>query len=226
VTFALAHVPLMRLLRTRRGWVPLALWTVVAVVSALLMRSRVGSAADQVLRGTYGFIVLPLVAYGIVGAALGGAGLRGAIRGIVGLGASPREASLAAIGVASLSSAVAGAVLAALVCVVAHGPSDAPLLHDLLTSTWIGALGGVAYAAYFSAGSAIGRGTMRGAFLVLDWIVGVGAGAGSLLTPRGHVQSLLGGPLAAELPQRASSGLLVVLTLGYAALAVALSRRP
>jgi hypothetical protein len=66
---------------------------------------------------------------------------------------------------------------------------------------------------------------MRGGFLVLDWILGSGAGVGALLVPRGHVSALLGGALAADVPARASSALLVVQLIVFAALAVALTRR-
>ena len=116
-------------------------------------------------------------------------------------------------------------VLAALVCVLAHGSQDPPLASDLPTSLWVGALGGGAYAAYFCAGSAIWKGKLRGAFLAFDWIVGSGAGFGALFTPRGHVLSLLGGVPCAEISQRASSAFLVVLLAAYAAIAVGLTRR-
>lgn len=225
MTFALARVPLLRLLRTRRAWLPVAAWTAIAVASALVARARGGSGADQVLRGTFGYVVLPLVSYALVSAALGGAGLRRGIEGVVALGAEPKRAALASAVVAAAASALAGGLLAALVCALAHGPSDAPLARDLPASTWIGALGGAAYAAYFSAGSAIGRGAMRGVFLLADFLLGAGAGVGALFTPRGHVRALLGGPLCAELPQRASSALLVGLVFAWGALAVTLARR-
>ena len=66
---------------------------------------------------------------------------------------------------------------------------------------------------------------MRGVFLAIDWIVGAGSGFGALFTPRGHVESLLGGTLCAEISQRASSIALVVIALAYAVAAVALTRR-
>ena len=116
-------------------------------------------------------------------------------------------------------------VLGALVCALAHGSQDPPLAVDMAASFGVCALGGGAYAAYFSVGSAIGRGTMRGVFLALDWIVGGASGAGALIMPRGHVTSLLGGPLCADLSQRTSSLMLVALLLAYGSLAVLLVRR-
>lgn len=227
MTLLLARVPALRLLRTPRAWMPIAAWTALAIVTALVARSHGSTTgATHVLRGAFAFLVLPLVAYAAVGATLGKSGLRRGIRGVVALGATPRSAAFASIAVALITSAALCGLLAALTCVLAHGSHDPPLSVDLPTSAWVGALGGAAYGAYFSAGSAIGKGTMRGVFLAVDWILGGAAGAGALITPRGHVTSLLGGPLAADLSQRTSSALLLVLILVYGALALLLARRP
>ena len=226
MTLVLARVPALRLLRTRRAWLPIAGMAILAVVTALALRSTGSPAgANHVMRGIFGFLVLPLVAYGVVGAVHGGSGLRRGIRGVVALGAPPRSAALASVGVAVVASAALCAILAVIVCALAHGPLDPPLSSDLPTSLWVGGLGGGTYAAYFSAGSAIGKGAMRGVFLAFDWIVGSGAGVGALLTPRGHVHSLLGGPLCADLPQQTSSILLVLLLVTYGVLSLLLIRR-
>jgi hypothetical protein len=226
MTLVLARIPALRLLRTPRAWLPIMAWVLLAIVVALSARSSGStSGADHVMRGTFAFLVLPLVAYGVVGAALGGSGLRRGIRGVVSLGAAPRTAALATVLVAMASAAVLCGILAVVVCALAHGPQDPPLAADLIASLWVSALGGASYAAYFSLGSAIGKGAMRGVFLALDWIIGGGAGVGALITPRGHVTALLGGPLCADLSQRASSIMLVVLMIAFAALAVLLVRR-
>jgi len=226
MTLVLARIPALRLLRSRRAWLPIVAWTLLAIVSAISARAR-GSAsgADHVMRGSFAFLVLPLVAYAVVGATLGRTGLRRGISGVVALGAAPRSAALASIVVAVASAAALCGLLAAVVCALAHGSQDPPLPGDLWASLWIGALGGASYGAYFSAGSAIGKGTMRGVFLAFDWILGGGAGVGALITPRGHVTSLLGGPLCADLPQRLSSIILVVLLVLYAGFALRLARR-
>ena len=226
MTLVLARVPALRLLRTPRSWLPIAAWAALGIVSAIIAGlSGSTNGADHVMRGPFGFLVMPLVAYAVVGATLGRSGLRQGIRGVVALGAQPRSAALASVGVAIVISAVLAGVLGALMCGVAHGAQDPPLAGDLTTSLWVGALGGGAYGAYFSLGSAIGKGWMRGVFLALDWIIGSGAGVGALLTPRGHVHSLLGGPLVAEVGQRTSCLLLIVLLFAFAAGAVALTRR-
>lgn len=224
MTALLARVPLLRLTRTPRAWWPILGWTLVAIVSALALRSRI-AGADHVLRGTFGVVVLPLASYGMVGATFGPGGLKKSIRGVVGLGASPQAAAFASVLVAVIASAVVGALLAMLTTAIAHSSGDAPLARDLPTSTWIGALGGAAYAAYFSVGAAIGAGTMRSGLVALDWILGGAGGVGAALVPRGHVLSLLGGALPADLPQRASSGLLVVMIVVFGGLAVLIGRR-
>lgn len=222
----LARVPALRLVRTPRAWLPIAAWVAVALVAAIAARSHgASSGASQVLRGTFAGLALPLLAYAIVGASLGNTGIRKGIRGVVALGATPRDAALASIAVAVLVSTALSGALGALSCVVAHGSHDPPLALDLFASLWVSALGGAAYAAYFSVGSAIAKGTMRGVFLALDWIVGGGASVGALLTPRGHVVSLLGGSLCAGLPARASCVVLVVMVAVFGALALRLARR-
>ena len=223
---ALARVPLARLTRTRRGWLPLAGWALFALISALSTRSAgLASGADHVMRGTFGFVILPLLTFGVVSATLGGVGLRPSVSGLVALGAPPPRAALASVLVSMAASAVACGIIAAIACAVAHGSADPPLLWDLPMSFGVAFTGGAAYAAFFCAGSAIGRGAMRGAFLAIDYLVGTAAGFGSLFTPRGHVMSLLGGPQCFELSRRASSVILVALVLVYLGLAVRLSRR-
>lgn len=224
MTALLARVPLLRLARTPRAWMPILGWTLVAIVSAIALRSRM-AGADHVLRGTFGVVVLPLAIYGVVGATFGAGGLKKSIRGVVGLGASPRAAAFASVLVAVLASAVVGALLAALTCAIAHSPGDAPLGRDVATSTWIGGLGGAAYAAYFSVGAAIGKGSMRSALVAVDWILGSAGGVGAVLVPRGHVLSLLGGAMPAEVSQRGSSALLLIMVVMFGALAVWIARR-
>jgi hypothetical protein len=223
---ALARIALRRVVGTARTWLPVGGWVAVALLSAIMARMRGASAgADEVMRGTFGFVGVPLVAYAMASAAVAGGGLRPAIRSMVALGAPAKIAALATTLVAMAATALVCVPLAALVCVVAHGPADAPLARDVFASAWVSALGGAAYAAYFVAGSAFAGGAARAFFLIADFFLGAGAGVSSLFTPRGHVQSLLGGPLAAELPQRASFGMLVALVAAYTLLALRLARR-
>lgn len=223
----LARVPLARLVRAPQTWLIVVAWSAVALVTALVVRATgQTSGADHVMRGAFPRFVFPLLMYGIAGAAIGKDGLKRGIRGVVALGARPRRAAFASAVVSAIACAVVGALLSALVCGAAHGPADPPLGRDLPTSAWVGLLGGAAYGAYYAAGSSIGRGGgFRAVFLIADFVLGGLAGAGAALTPRAHVISLFGGPLAADLSQRASSVVLVLLLSGYIALAALLTRR-
>ena len=222
---ALVRLPLARL-RKPRSLLPSFGWSALAVAAALSSRSSgLPTGADHVLRGTFAFAVLPLLTYGIVSATFGGRGLRESTQGLVAIGGSPRASVLSSIVVAMAASAFAGGLVAALVCVLAHGNGDPPLLWDLPASFGVAFVGGVAYAAYFALGSSIGRGALRGVFLALDFLLGSAGGFGALLTPRAHVVSLLGGPASFDLSRRASSIVLVALTLAYLGLAVVLGRR-
>ena len=174
---ALARPPLTRLLRGRRAWLGVAAWSALAFVFAVAARER-GSArgADHVLIDTYGALALPLLSYVIVGAALASKSLRASTAALVAFGAEPVRAAAAAIAVAAASSAVVGAFVAAAVAAVAHGIADPPRLHDAATSAYVGALGGAAYAAWFSLGASFGRrGGARVLLLVVDWILGATA---------------------------------------------------
>jgi hypothetical protein len=224
---ALARLFAARLTRTPRAWFPIAAWFALAVGAAIVARTSGNAhAAGHVLLGAYGALALPLLVYAVVAAALGGEGLARAVAPLVAFGARPAHATLAAIAVSAAFSAVLGALLAAVVACIAHGPADPPLAIDLATSAWIGALGGVAYAALFSFGASLGgRAFGRSAVLVVDFLFGHESGAMALFTPRAHLRNLLGGSPPLEISQRASLVALVVLALLYAMSAASFSRR-
>jgi hypothetical protein len=222
---ALARPAVAHFVRERRGFVPIALWLVVGVIAAFVARANDGNGADRVLRGTFGTVVLPLLAYGVISSLLGRKRLGHAIRGTVAVGGAPSRAALATVLVAMAASALLCGFAAMLLCVLAHGETDPPLAADMFGSFGVAVEGGAAYAAFFCAGSAIGGGAMRGAFLTLDFLLGVPAGVGAIFTPRAHVMSLLGGRVCYELSRRESSFVLAVLALVYLAVAVRFGRR-
>ncbi|MCL2723778.1 MAG: hypothetical protein FWD69_05015 [Polyangiaceae bacterium] len=222
----LARVSIMRLRRAPRPWISVVGLASIAVASALADKAQgATSTANHVMRGSFAFFVLPLVAYALVGGSLGGMGLRRAIRGIVALGAARARSALATALVAVVSSAALCGILAAGICVLAHGATDPPLAVDGPASFGIGVFGGAAYAAYFLAGAAIGKGSMRGVFLAFDWVAGSSSSTLAWIFPRGHVTSLLGGPLCAGLSTRQSSVILFLLLIVYAFAAIRLARR-
>jgi hypothetical protein len=197
----------------------------VALVAALVELGRAAPAAGHVLLGAFGAIALPLLVFAIVGATLAGQGLARASRPLVSFGASPVAVAGETLLVCVATSLVACGLLSALVALVAHGPDDPPALRDALTSAWIGALAGAAYAAYFGLGAAILKnGAGRAILLAVDFVIG-GTSASGLLVPRALVRSLFGGAAPLDLSQRASAGLLVALIVVYVLLALLLMRR-
>jgi hypothetical protein len=224
----LAQPPIARLARRPRAWIAVAAWGALALAFAIAARQqRAAHGADHVLVDTYGALVLPLVAYLIVGATLGSQSLRASIAPVVGFGAAPARAAAATIGVAASASAALGGVLGAAVALVAHGISDPPLWRDAIVTAYAGGLGGIAYAAWFSLGASFGRrGLGRAGLLIADWVLGATSGAGALLTPRGHLRNLLGGVPPMDLPQRASAFALVAIALLCGAFALLKARRP
>ncbi len=226
MTGALVQLPLARLLGTPRAWVPIVGWTALAVVAAIVTRQTESAhGADHALLGAYGALALPLLVYGIVAATLGGDGLARACTPLVAFGAPAARVALASIGVAIVTSAILGALLAIAVAACAHGASDPPLARDLVNSAWIGALGAAAYGAYFSFGASFGaRGGGRSIALIVDWIFGAGGGVTALLFPRAHLRNLLGGAATLDMSQRGAVIALVLATALFTLLATMRAR--
>ena len=223
---ALARPPLARIVRRPRVWIAVTAWCALALVVAEVARRR-GAAhgADHVLVDTYGALIVPLLAYVFVGAAVASQSLRASTASLVAFGAAPLQAALATIAVVALICATSSAVVGAAVASVAHGASDPPRVHDALASAYAGGLGGASYAAWFGLGASFGRrGGGRSLFLVLDWILGATTGAGALITPRAHLRNLLGGMPPMGLSERLSALALFGLAVVCALLAARRSR--
>jgi hypothetical protein len=223
---ALARPPLARIVRGPRVWIAVTAWCGLALVIAeVARRSGAVHGADHVLVDTYGALVVPLIAYVVVGAAVAAQSLRGSTTPLVAFGAAPMRAAMATLAVVVVLCAVSCGLVGAAVATVAHGMSDPPRLRDALTSAYAGALGGGAYAAWFALGASFGRrGGGRSIFLVIDWIAGATTGAGAVATPRAHLRNLLGGVPPMNLPERASAAALLALALLCALLAMRRSR--
>jgi hypothetical protein len=225
---ALARIPVARLSRTPRAWLGAAVWFLLALWLAFgARRSGAAHGADRVLLDGYAGYALPLLAYTIVGAALGGGSLAAAIAPVVTFGASRRRAALATLGAAVVGCAVAAGVLAAVVAAVAHGDGDPPRLRDALVSGYAGLVGGAAYASWYAFGASLGRrGGGRVALLVLDFLAAGSDGVFALATPRAHVANLLGGAAVMGWPERGSAAALVGMTALFGALATYRAGRP
>jgi hypothetical protein len=176
--------------------------------------------ADRVLIGPFGSLVLPLLAYSVVGTVLGARAFATSVAPLVALGASPGRATLAAVGVSVVACAILGAVLGGAIALVAHGSGDPPSWPDAAASAYAAGLGGAAYAAWFAWGASMAFGGYgRPLLLVVDAIFGAGDGATACFSPRAHLRNLLGGASPMELPQRVSALALVALVVTCALLA-------
>jgi len=223
---ALARLPLARLVRTRRAVLPLVGWSVVAFGATFVARHAHASSDDRALLGVLAPFVMPLVAYALVAAALGGEGVVAASRPLVRFGASPGWSALAAGAVATAASAIVCAVLAALLVVAAHNPVDPPLGRDALLSAYAGALGGAGTGAFFVLGSAVGpRGSGRAVALVVNWLFGASPGWLSIFVPYTHARNLLGGMPPVAVSERASAWALAIIVAASLAIASLRVRR-
>jgi len=227
VTSFVLGVEITRTRLTSRGaWMAFVVALGVVVFVALLERHTGPlAAADRTLTGAVFGVAVPLLTYAAFEAALGGQRLDVAVRAIARHGGNRRKAivgSCATLGGVLAASTIALATVALL---AAYSPSDPRLFADLASTTWIAALAGLAYAAWFALASTFGAsGGGRKWLLGLDWIFGASSGPLALPWPRGHVRNLLGGtPVLDMQPGQA----VLVLGVGMAlALAVALSRAP
>jgi hypothetical protein len=215
------RVALARLLRVESAVGFAIALAVVALVAFFERRAAPSIAADRALGGVALGITLPLLCYAVVARVLGGQRLGAALSSLARHGGNRRQGAVGVVMVIAPVGAFAGAVLAALAVIVTRAPADPMLFADLGTSSWIGALAGVAYAAWFVFGSTVGRrGGGRFWTLVADWVLGVGATAAALPWPRGHVRNLLGAEPVLGMPEWSASVALVVLTTAYVVLAL------
>jgi hypothetical protein len=199
--------------RTPRLWVSLAAWSALAFAFAVAARSA-GSlrGPDYVLAGMYGALVVPFVAYVLVGAVLGGRSLRASTEPLASFGATPARAAGVTVLVAAGACALLCGSLGAVLALIAHDSAYPAPLRDALASGYAGALGGGAYATWLSLGASFGRrGGGRVAWLAIDWLLGASQGASALFTPRGHLRNLMGGAPPMDLSERASAAALFAL---------------
>lgn len=223
---ALARPSLARLARLPRSRLAIGVWCFVGLAFAGGARLR-GSlhGADEALLNAYGALALPLMAYAVVGAAVGSPSLAASIAPLVVFGASRVRAAAATVAASIGACALLGALLATAVAMVAHGAADPALGRDAIDSAKIGALGGVAYGAWFAVGSSLG-GAGRAALLIADWVLGSLGGPLEACTPRAHVRNLLGGLAPAACSQRCSSGALVAIAVACVVIVLIRARAP
>ncbi len=214
--------PITRVTSARLRLLPALAWGALALLAAGVARSQ-PQAVSRALGGAFGGLALPLLALSCLVLVCPEGTLVEAGRPLLVLGATARRAALTmGLAVVGLAALGAGAVGALVVC-VAHGPTDPPLAMDVATSASVAALGGAAYASYFTMGSALFGRHGGSALFVVDFLLG-SMGVGALFTPRAHVRALFGGALAAHVTPRLSSVALVAMVLVFLGIAAWRSR--
>ncbi|MEZ4220266.1 MAG: hypothetical protein R3B13_04995 [Polyangiaceae bacterium] len=190
----------------------------VAIIALLERRTGSPLAVDRTLAGAALGLALPLLALAVTRTITGRQSLVGIAFPLARHGHSRREITLGLWITSAGASALIGATLAALAVLIVRLPADPLLLRDALTSTWIGALAGATYGSLFTFGASFGR-HGGGAYLLLglDLALGTGTGLSAAFLPRAHVRNLLGGAPPLELPQLASTVLLLASILLLAA---------
>jgi hypothetical protein len=181
-------------------------------------------AADRALTGGVFGLILPLLGYLVLERVTVGARLDHSVDELSRHGADRRWLGLGLYAVAALALAAIALLLAVTGVCLSRGAKDPLLLRDLAATSWIAVLSGVAYAAWFSLASLVGRRGRRGTAWLADLLLGSGGSVLAAPLPRGHVRNLLGGQPVLELTQWASAVALIALTAFY--LSASASRTP
>lgn len=189
-------------------------------LDAVMERSVSHSAAvDDVLFGAVFGIAIPVLAYLASERASDGTRLEDSVADLGRHGADRRHVALGLLLAVAALAGAAGAGLALLGTVLAHGGQP-------WTTAGIGALGGATYAAWFGAASTVGRrGQGRFWALALDWLLGSGTTVLALPWPRGHLSNLLGAEPILSMPAWSASLTLIALALAFTGIALARTAR-
>jgi len=193
----------------------------VAVVALSEKRASLYGAASRVLEGEVFGLIVPVALVFASRRALDPTRLDAAATPLARFGPSRRSVALGLVMASMIAAALLAAGAAALAAVLAHDPTAPAIRLDALSSAWIGALGGSAYAAFFAFGATYGaQGGGRWGGFVADFLLGSTGGVGALLAPRSHIENLLGGEPPMLLSQPASAACLVAIGVAFTVLAL------
>lgn len=208
-------------LRSRMMGLGAGLMLAVVACIAHLERSELACGAlDRSLFGVVFGWAIPLTAFLIISDICSQGRLAFGFDRLARFGHSRRRLAAGSIGVAAILTALFSLLYVWLALGFAGASQSPQLLGDGLTSSWIAALGGVSYVAWFAFWSSVGRnGGGRFIGLILDWGFGLGTTFGASWVPRAHLRNLLGGLPPMTLEQSSSSAFL----LGLSAVCLALA---
>jgi hypothetical protein len=193
----------------------------VALTAIAEKRAALYGAASRVLEGEVFGLILPVVLVLASRRALAPTRLDAAATPLARFGLSRRTVAFGLVMASMLGAALLASSSAALAAVLAHDPTAPAIRLDALSSAWIGALGGSAYAALFAFGASFGtHGGGRWWALAADLLLGSTSGVGALLAPRAHLENLLGGEPPMLLSQPASAACLGAIAIVFTVLAL------
>ncbi len=167
-------------------------------------------AADHALLGVTFGLSVPLLAWLTVGRVFP-TSLEQSLESLAECGADRRQAACWAAGALALWLAGAGSWLGLITALLGNYRTD-ELWFDLGTCAWVGALGAASYGLLHAFSTLWGR-QGRVVALVLDWVLGAGAGFVAAFWPRSHLRNLLGGTDVLALTQWQSAIALSALAL-------------
>jgi len=200
-------------LSARGPWVAAGLGFVSVLLASFVERTREPAyAADRALLGPTLGVIVPLVCYALFEAVYRTERASAVLDPLARHGADRRLLSLGVNGALTLCTAAVTAVLTALAAASARGFADPAFVPDVFASLWSGALAGAGYAGLFAVASLFAR-RGRIAALVLDWLLGSGAGTLALPWPRGHARNLFGGEPVLDGSQAFAAFVLVALAV-------------
>jgi hypothetical protein len=173
------------------------------------------TAPDRTVSAVVG-VVVPLLSFGLLALATGRTRLAEASWPIARFGAPRGQVALGLVATAMIASALWSAVCVSLAVWLAYG-GIAGTAQDVLTSSWIAALGAASYCGWFALGGCwLRRGRGRWIVLVADLVLGAGSGLAAAIWPRAHLHSLVGGEAVLGLAQAPSSVALLAMALATA----------
>ncbi|HEX2882491.1 MAG TPA: hypothetical protein VHO25_23380 [Polyangiaceae bacterium] len=171
----------------------LLIWT--TLFSILSKQTGLSDATTHALVGPVFGIATPLALL-LYARHLGASGLLTVGKTTALLGVSRQGFATGAVVTAAGCAGIAGALSAILSITVVRDGADPTLARDLITSAWVGFLGGAAYASVFVSLSATHHGWWVFSFFLADWLLGSGTSAWTGLWPRAHLANLLGAEVA------------------------------
>lgn len=187
-------------------------WVLVVAIALVEAQRAPLRAPTRSLHAAFG-VVLPLFSFYLIGQVTAGHRLGEEAWAVARFGWSRRAVVAGELVVAILASVAVWVVATATALPLAYA-GHAGAGADLLATLPVAALGGLTYAAWFAAGATFfARGRGRWAGLLLDALLGGGAGVLAVAWPRSHVVSLLGGTLVVGWSPRVSSVVLLVIVL-------------